>query len=80
MIVQISIIDTTLMKYWITGQVRTIMSSVMCKSKFSMGEKIIMRFLMMPCEVSLRAQFRSARRIAMLGSSRVIVDVLGGAL
>ena len=35
---------------------------------------------MMPCEVSLRAQFRSARRIAMLGSSRVIVDVLGGAL
>ena len=41
LIVQISIIDTTLMKYWITGQVRTMMRSVMCKSKFSMGEKII---------------------------------------
>ena len=48
-------IDETLMGYWIAGQVRTIMISVMCKSNLRMGENILRSVLMMPCAVLLRA-------------------------
>ena len=37
LIVQFPLIDATSMGYWITGQVRTMMRSVMCKSNFRMG-------------------------------------------
>ena len=65
------------MGYWIAGQVRTMMRSVMQKSDLRMGENILRRVLMMPCEVFFRDHLRSARSIALLGSGRGVVDGLG---
>ena len=79
-IVQIPRIDATVMGYWIAGQARTIMRSVMCKSNLRMGEKYLRRILMMPCAVLLRADLKSDSSISLLVSGRGGVDSLGGAL
>ena len=79
-VVQILRIDVTLMGYWITGQVRTIMRSVMCKRNLRIGENILMRVKMIPCTVFLRAHLMSVKRIAMIGSGRGIFYCLGDAL
>ena len=51
---QIPRIYVTLMGYWIAGQVRTRMMSVMCKINFRMGENILRRVLVIPFAVFLR--------------------------
>ena len=68
------------MGYCILGQVRTMMKSLMCKSKWRMVENILSRVLMMPCAVFLRDLLSSARSISMLNSGRGIVDGLCDAL
>ena len=80
LIVQIPVIDATIMGYGILGQMRNMMRSIMCKSVFRRGEKILSRVLMMPCAVFLRAHLRSTRSIDLLGSGRGRVDVLGYAI
>ena len=80
LVVQIPRIYVTSMGYWITGQVRTIMSSVLCKSYFMVGENILRRVIMIPCAVFFRAHLRSSSSIALLGSGRGRVDSLGHAL
>ena len=80
LIVQILTIDATLMGYWILGQVRTMMRSLIYKSNLSMGENILGRVLMMPFAVLLRSHLRSDRIIAILGSFRGRVVGLGDAL
>ena len=80
LIVQIPRIYATLMGYWIAGQARTMMRSVMCKSNLRMGENILWRVLMMPCAVLLRYHLRIDRSIALLGSGRGRVDGLGDEL
>ena len=52
----------------------------MRKSNVSMGEKILTRFLMMPCAVFFRNHLRSASSIALFVSGWGIVDGLGDAL
>ena len=79
-IVQITRIYATLMGYWITGQVRTMMRSLMRNSNLRIGERILSRVLMIPCSVFLRSHLRSASSIAMIGSGRGRVDGLGDAL
>ena len=54
--------------------------SVMCKSILRMGEIFLRAFRMIPCAVFFRAHLRSARSIALIGSVRGRVDVLGDAL
>ena len=68
------------MGYWIAGQVRTMMRSVMQKSDFRMGENILRRVLVIPCVVFFRDHLRSVRSIFLLGSGRGRVDGLGDAL
>ena len=75
-IFQIPIIDETLMGYWIAGQVRTMIRSVMCKSSSIMGENILRRVLIIPCTVLLRSHLSSARSISFIGSGRGRVDGL----
>ena len=70
LVVQIFIKDVILMGYWMVGQVRTIMSSVMCKINLRVGENILRRVIMIPCAVFFRAHLRSARSIALLDSVR----------
>ena len=53
-LVQIPSMDAILVGYWVAGQVRTMMSSFMYRSNFSMGDMILRRVLMIPCEVFLR--------------------------
>ena len=52
-VLQISIIHKILMGYWVDGQVINIMSSVMCRSKFRMGDTILRRVLMISQEMLL---------------------------
>ena len=80
LIFQISIIDATLMGYWISGQVSTVIRSVMCEIHFRMRENILKRVLMMPCAVFLRSHLMGARIIALLGSGRGTVDGRGDSL
>ena len=63
------------MGYWISVQVRTIMSRVMHKSKYRIG-KIIRRVLMIPCEMFLKDHLRNTRSIALLDSVRVRIGGL----
>ena len=80
LVVQITSTDEILMGYCMSGQVRTMMSSVMYNSKLNMGKKSLSRFLMMPCEMLLRSHLRNTRRIYLLGSGRGRVSGLGYAL
>ena len=68
------------MGYWVDVQVRTIMISVMYKSKFRMMEMTLRRVLMTPCEMFLSSHLRNTRRISLLGSGRGRFDGLGDAL
>ena len=52
----------------------------MYKSKFSMWEMILRRFLMIKFEVFLRYHLSNTRSIALLGSFRGIFGGLGGEL
>ena len=70
MVVQIPSMDTILMGYWMTRQVRTMMSSVMYKSKLRIVKNILRRVLMMQCEMFLRSHLRNTRRIDMIDSGR----------
>ena len=45
LVVHILSMDEILMGYWVTGQIRTMTSSVMYKSKFRMGDMILRRVL-----------------------------------
>ena len=63
-----------------TVQVKTMMSSVMYKSKFRMVKMILRRVLVIPCEMFLRSHLRNTRSIALLGSGRGRVCGLYGAL
>ena len=60
-----------------TGQVRTMMSRVMYKSKFRMGGMIIKRVIMIPCEILLKSHLVNTRIISLLGSGRDRVYGLG---
>ena len=80
MVVQITRMDVILVGYWMAGQVRTMMSSVMYKSKLKMGEKILRRVLMMPCEMFLREHLSNTRIIDLIGNVRGRVDGLGDTL
>ena len=46
--------DVILVGYWVAGQLRTMGISVMHKRKFRKGDMILMRVLMIPCEMVLR--------------------------
>ena len=72
--------DVILMGYWVSVQVSTIMSSVMYKSKYRMGDMILRRVLMIPYRIFLRGHLRNTRSTDMLGDGRGIVDGLGDAL
>ena len=52
-VVQIPSVHSILVGYWVVGQVRTTIISVMYKSKFSIGDMILRRVLMIPCEMLL---------------------------
>ena len=78
-LVQIPIMDKVLIGYWVAGQVRNMMSRVMYKSKFMMGNMILRRVLMIPCGIFLRDHVRNIRRIALIGICRGRVGGLGGA-
>ena len=80
LLVKIPTMNTILMGYWLAGQVGIIMSGVMHKSKFRMGDMILSRVLMIPYEIFFREHLRNTRRIYMLGSGRGRVDGLGDAL
>ena len=62
------------MGYWVEGKVRTMGISVRHKSKLITGDIKLRRFLMIPCEMFLRAHFRSTMIIDLLGSGRGIFD------
>ena len=49
-------------------------SSVLFKNKLIIGSMTLSRILMMPCEIFWRKYFSSISSIALVGSSRVIVD------
>ena len=49
----------------------------MYKSKFSIGNMILRRVLMILCEVFLPDHLSNNRRISLIGSGRGIVDGLG---
>ena len=69
-----------LMGYWMTVQVRTMISSLMYKSKFSMGNIILGRVLMITCKMFLRTHLRNTSSIAMIVSVRGRVGSLGDSL
>ena len=77
---QTPIMDAILMGYWVAGHVRTMMISVMYKSKSRMGDMTLRRFLMIKCEMFLRENLRSTSRTALLSSGRGIVYGLGDEL
>ena len=56
------------------------MRSVVCKSNFRMGYKILSGLLLIPCTVFLRAHVSSVRSIDVLESGRGRVDGLGDAI
>ena len=58
-----------------SGNTRTIISSVIYNSKFNMGEKIIRRVLMIPYMVFLRYHLSNSRSINLIDSGR---DRVGG--
>ena len=68
------------MGYWVSYQLRTMMSSVMYKSKFRMRVMILRRVLVVFCEMFFRVHSRNIGSIFLLGSGRGRVDGLGGAL
>ena len=68
------------MGYWVVGQVRTMISSVMYNSRFRMGNMILRRVLVIPCEMFLSRHLRNTGRIALLGNIRDRVGGLGDAL
>ena len=63
-----------------TGQVRTMMSSVMYKSNFSMGGMILRWIFMIPCDMFLGTHLMNTSSIYLLGSSRGRVGGLGDSL
>ena len=79
LVVQIYRMDAILIVYWVVGQVRTMMISLMNKSKLNMGE-IFKSFLMMPCEMFLRANFSNARSISLISIVRGRFGGLGDVL
>ena len=60
-----------LMGYWVAGQVRTMRSSFVYTSKFSMEDMTLSMFLMIPYDMFLRAHLRNTRSIDLLISGRV---------
>ena len=54
--------------------------SVMHKSKFRVGNIILKRVIMIPCEILLRSHLRNTRIIALLDIGRVRVGGLGDVL
>ena len=76
LVVQIPSMDAILMGYWMSIQVRTMMSNVMYKSNFRIGN-VLGRVLVIPCEILLRYHLRNNSRIAMLVSVRGAVGGLG---
>ena len=80
MVVQIPSMGVIFMGCCMAGQVSNMISSVMYKSKLSMWDIILRRVLMIPCEILLRTQLRNTSIIALLGSGRGIVGVIGGSL
>ena len=69
-----------LMGSWLAGQVKTIKNSVMHKSKLRMKGMILMRVLMILCEIFLRAHLKNIVIIYLLVSDRVRNDGLGDSL
>ena len=56
------------------------MSSVTQNSKFNMGDMILRRVLMIPCEILFREHLRNISSIALLGSGRGRVGCPGDSL
>ena len=79
-VVQIPSMDTIFMGYWVAGRLSTMRSIVIYKSKFSIGEMIIMRVLIITFDVFLRGHLSNTTIIALFGSVRVRVDGLGDSL
>ena len=79
-VVQIPSTDKILMGYWVVSQVRTMMSSVMYKSKFRMRYMILRKVLVITCEMFLGDHLRNTRIIDLLGSGRGIFGGLGDEL
>ena len=80
LVVQNTSMDELFMEYWMAGQVRTMLISVMQKSKLWVGRIILRRVLMTLCEMLFRDHFRNTSIIAMLGSGRGRVGGLGDVL
>ena len=56
------------------------LSSVMYKSKFRMGNMPLSRVLMITCEMFLKSHLGNARSITLISSGRGRVDGLGDEL
>ena len=80
MVVQIASIDTTLIGKWVVGQVGTLISRIMYKIKFRIGDIIFRDVLMILCEMLLRTYFINTSSIDLLGSGRGRNSGLGDAL
>ena len=80
LVVKIPRMDTILMGYWMAGQVRTTIISVMYKRKFRMGNMILRMFLMMPYDMLLRHHLRNTSSISLLVSGKGRVGRRGAAL
>ena len=80
LIVKIPRLDTTLIGYWIAGQVRNMMRSVTCKSNLRTGKIILRRVLTMPCDMFLGEYLRNTSSNALLGIGRGRVSGLGDAI
>ena len=74
---KITRIDTILIGYWMTVQVRNMRSSEICRNKLRIGDMNLRRILMTPCEMFCRYHLKSLRIIAMLVSIRGRVDGRG---
>ena len=79
-VVQIPSLDVIFMGYCMAVQVRTMISIVMYKSKFRVGDMILRRVLVMLFEIFFRTHLINISIVALLGICRGRVGGLGDAL
>ena len=77
---QITSMDVIFVGYWVAGQARAMMSRVMYKSNFIIGNMIIRKVFMIPCDMFLRSHLINTRSISILRSGRGRVCGLGDEL
>ena len=79
-VAQILSMDAIFLGYWVAGQVKTMISSVMYNSKFIMGYMPLSRVLIISFEMFFRDNLRNTRIVYLLGNVMSRVDGLGDSL